>query len=272
MDAPPPLLGVAVEPPPPRSQAVPLTVGTAAPVLTSPSPWPRSAQWATAGLLLWRSVSWAGTRRPRCAGAAGRPTWRRMPAVWTSTAPTALSFCNCPAWVRSPRGALRNIVGRITVSRAWTSCARCAASAPLCWNGSGRSSRSGLTRLQRTRGKRSRYARAPCRSGRAQGTQTRGPGVTHRQEEGRRAGRADRRQHRRRRRIAAAAGRRPHPVGTDHSRAAAAAVSIGGRAAPRQGHRPQDAGEPAAVRESGLAIPDAYFRNRPDDATLPPLK
>ena len=53
MNAPPPSLGVAAEPPPPRPETAPLAVGTTAPVLApAPTPWPRSAQWASAALLL----------------------------------------------------------------------------------------------------------------------------------------------------------------------------------------------------------------------------
>lgn len=44
-------LGVAAGPTPPRPDAMPLTVGATAPVVAAPA-WPRSAQWATAALLV----------------------------------------------------------------------------------------------------------------------------------------------------------------------------------------------------------------------------
>jgi competence protein ComEA len=53
MDAPPPLLGVAAEPSSVRPEAASLTVGATPPVIASAAPpWPRSAQWATVGLLV----------------------------------------------------------------------------------------------------------------------------------------------------------------------------------------------------------------------------
>ncbi len=42
MDAPPPLLGVAVEPPRDRPEAVPLAVEATVPVVKAAPPWPRS--------------------------------------------------------------------------------------------------------------------------------------------------------------------------------------------------------------------------------------
>jgi competence protein ComEA len=53
MDAPPPLLGVAVGPsaPQPAPEATPLTAAPTAPVVVAATPWPRSAQAATAVLL-----------------------------------------------------------------------------------------------------------------------------------------------------------------------------------------------------------------------------
>ena len=54
MDAPLPMLGVAVGPPAPQSapEATPLTAAPTAPVVVAATPWPRSAQAATAALLL----------------------------------------------------------------------------------------------------------------------------------------------------------------------------------------------------------------------------
>jgi competence protein ComEA len=72
MQGPSPLLGVAAGPPAPqaRPEATPLTAETTAPAIASTaSPWPRSAQWATAALLVvtvgllgwnaWNAQPWA---------------------------------------------------------------------------------------------------------------------------------------------------------------------------------------------------------------------
>jgi competence protein ComEA len=82
-----PITGMAAGPPAPqtRPEATPLSAGTTTPVIASPAtPWPRSAQWATAALLIfalgllgwnaWNAQSW--TTRPteldRDADAVGR--------------------------------------------------------------------------------------------------------------------------------------------------------------------------------------------------------
>ncbi len=52
MEASPPLLGVAVEPPRDRPEAAPLAVEATAPIVKAAPPWPRSAQGATVGLLI----------------------------------------------------------------------------------------------------------------------------------------------------------------------------------------------------------------------------
>ena len=52
MDAPLPSLGVVAGPPPARPEAAPLAAPPTAAVVTAAPPWPRSAQWATAGLLV----------------------------------------------------------------------------------------------------------------------------------------------------------------------------------------------------------------------------
>ena len=87
MEGPSPLLGVAAGPPAPqaRPEATPLTAGTTVPAIASAaSPWPRSAQWATAALLVlalgllgwnaWNAQPWASrpTDLDRHAGAVGR--------------------------------------------------------------------------------------------------------------------------------------------------------------------------------------------------------
>ena len=79
MEAPPPLLGVAAGSSPAAPEATPLTVAPTPPVTVAPA-WPRSAQWATAGLLLlalgllgWHAVGlrW-GTRPTEPVANAGR--------------------------------------------------------------------------------------------------------------------------------------------------------------------------------------------------------
>ena len=87
MEGPSPILGVAAGPPAPqaRPEATPLVAETSAPVLASPAvPWPRSAQWATAALLVlalgllgwnaWIAQPWASrpTDLNSDAGAFGR--------------------------------------------------------------------------------------------------------------------------------------------------------------------------------------------------------
>src|SRR5438309_288016 len=104
MDAPPPLLGVAAEPPPPRTETPPLTVAPTAPVVKAAAPaWPRSAQWATAallvlalGLLVWHACAalrWGSRptdREPEAAridlNHADRAQLLQLPGVGETTA------------------------------------------------------------------------------------------------------------------------------------------------------------------------------------------
>ncbi len=80
MDAPSPFLGVAAEPPTAPPETAPLLVAPTPPVTAAP-PWPRSAQWATAallvlalGLLGWHAAGFQWGARPTepIADAVGR--------------------------------------------------------------------------------------------------------------------------------------------------------------------------------------------------------